>query len=125
MIPQATQLPKEFGIAETIGRFANEKQAKAFVKTISARVEDCAVKKLSARVDQRSAFKTATYSGTTWRIGLEVTKGKRVYFRVAIVRRGLDVAQVTFTPSGEFDVKQKTFEALAIRAATRLRFVGQ
>jgi hypothetical protein len=125
VIPQAKELPKEFGVAETMGRFPNEKLAKSFVKTISARVEDCAEKKLSAKVDQRSTFKTPTYSGKTWRIALEVTKGKKVYFRVAIVRRGLDVAQVTFTPSGEFDVPQKTFDALAVRAGARLRFIGQ
>jgi len=125
VIPQASELPKKFGVAETIGRFPSEKRAKSFVKTISARVEGCAEKKLSAKVDQRSSFKTAAYSGKSWRIALEVTRGKRVYFRVAIVRRGADVAQVTFTPSGEFDVRAKVFAALASRAGARLRFMGQ
>ncbi len=125
VIPQAKDLPNEFGVAETIGRFPSEKLAKDFVKTIGLRVEDCAKNKLTARVDQRSSFKTATYSGKTWRIGLEVTKGKRVYFRMAIVRRGLDVAQVTFTPTGKFDVPPKTFDAVALRAGARLRYVGQ
>ncbi len=125
VIPQATELPKEFGVAETVARFPDEKLAKAFVKTISSRVDDCAADKLSARVDQRSTIKTAAYSGKSWRIGLEVTKGKRAYFRVAIVRRGTDVAQVTFTPSGGFDVPQKEFAALAFRAGARLRFIGQ
>ena len=125
VIPQAKELPKEFGVAETMGRFPNEKLAKAFVNTIGARVEDCAATKLSAKVDQRSSFKTSAYSGKSWRIALEVTGGKTVYFRVAIVRRGTDVAQVTFTPSAGFDVTDKSFAALASRAGARLRFIGQ
>lgn len=125
VIPQVKELPKEFGVAETVARFPSEKLAKEFVKTVALRVEDCAEKKVSAKVDQRSSFKTAAYSGKTWRIGLEVSNGKNAYFRVAILRRGRDVAQVTFTPSGAYDVPQKTFDALAIRAGARLRFIGQ
>ncbi|MEO6606630.1 MAG: hypothetical protein ABIN55_13590 [Aeromicrobium sp.] len=123
VIPQAKVLPKEFGVAETIGRFPNEKSAKAFVKTITSRVENCTAKKLSAKVDQRASIKTASYTGKAWRISLEVNKNAHAYFRVAIIRRGRDVAQVTFTPSGEFDVTQKTFTTLADRAGARLRFV--
>lgn len=123
VIPQARELPKEFGVAETMGRFPNEKLAKEFVKTISDRVSQCGDKNLTAKVDQRRSFKTADYSGKTWRIRLEVTKGKRITFRGAIIRRGADVAQVTFTPSGKFDVSAKVFEVVAARAGARLRFV--
>ncbi len=123
VIPQARELPKEFGVAETIARFPNEKLAKEFVKTISDRVNECGAKNLTAKVDQRRSFKTDEYSGKTWRISLEVTKGKRITFRGAIIRRGADVAQVTFTPSGKFDVSAKVFEVVAARAGARLRFV--
>lgn len=123
VIPQAKGLPKEFGVAETIGRFASEKRAKAFFKSISSKIDNCAAKKLSAKVDQRTSFKTANYSGKAWRIDFEVNKKDHAYYRVAIIRRGRDVAQVTFTPSGEFDVTQKTFSVLADRAGARLRFI--
>ncbi|WP_332643651.1 hypothetical protein [Aeromicrobium sp.] len=122
VIPQARELPKEFGVAETIGRFPSEKLAKEFVKTISDRVNECGVKNLTAKVDQRDSFRTGQYSGKTWRISLEVTKGQRIIFRGAIIRRGSDVAQVTFTPSGKFDVSSKVFKAVAARAGARLRF---
>ncbi len=125
VIPQAKDLPKEFGVAETVGRFPSEKRAKAFVKTLTLRIEDCAAKKLSATVDQRTSFKTANYSGKAWRINLEVNKDDKAMYRVAIIRRGRDVAQVTFTPSGKFDVSQKTFATLADRTGARLRFIGQ
>ena len=124
VIPQAKGLPKEFGVAETIGRFPSEKRAKNFVKTLGLRIEDCAATKVSAKVDQRTSFKTSSYSGKAWRINLEVDKNDSAIYRVAIIRRGSDVSQVTFTPSGRFDVSQKTFTTLAGRAGARLRFAG-
>ena len=125
VIPQAKELPAEFGVAETLAHFPSEKKAKDFVKTVASRIEDCADKRLSAIVDQRDSFKTAAYSGKVWRIGLEVTKGTRVYYRLSIMRRGLDVAQVTFTPVKGFDTTQKEFTAVAARAGARLRYLGQ
>ena len=38
--------------------------------------------------------------------------------------RGADVAQVTFTPSGKYDISQAEFLAIAQRAATRLKYAG-
>ena len=32
---------------------------------------------------------------------------------MALIRRGADVAQVTFTPAGKYDITQKTFKAMA------------
>jgi hypothetical protein len=42
---------------------------------------------------------------------------------MALVRRGSDVAQVTFTPAEKYDISQKAFEALANRAAQRLVYL--
>ncbi len=124
VIPQATELPKAFGVAETVAHFASVKIAKGFVATIAARVKDCPKQRLSARVDQPSNFTTAAYSGKSWRIGLEITKGTRIYYRMSVVRRGADVAQVTFTPARGFDTTSKEFAAVAARAGARLGYVG-
>lgn len=125
IIPEAKELPKEFGVAETVARFPSEKDAKAFVKTVTSRVDNCREQKLSAKVDQRHSIKAPTYSGKVWRLGLEVADGQLVYFRMSILRRGADVAQITFTPSGAFDVPQKDFTTFAARAGARLRFAGE
>lgn len=125
VIPQAKELPKAFGVAETVAHFASVKIAKGFVATIAARVKDCAGKKLSARIDQTNTFKTKTYSGRSWRVGLEITKGTRIYYRMSVVRRGADVAQVTFTPTKGFDITSKEFAAVAARAGSRLLYFGQ
>ncbi|AXT84082.1 hypothetical protein C6I20_01975 [Aeromicrobium sp. A1-2] len=119
---QATTLPDQFGVAETVGRFASAKKAKAFVKKVSQRMNSCSDDNLSAKIDQKESFEGPEFSGDVWRVGLEINKGKRTYYRTALIRRGSEVAQVTFTPAGSYDIKQSTFAALATRAATRLKY---
>jgi hypothetical protein len=118
------ELPEEFGVAETTARFSSEKKAKAFTDRLAARVDSCSTEVLNAKVDERRKVKLKEASGVVWRVGFEVAGGNQVYFRTAIVRRGADVAQVTFTPSGKYDITQSEFTAIARRAATRLKYAG-
>ncbi|MEV7397333.1 hypothetical protein [Aeromicrobium sp. NPDC092404] len=119
---QATTLPRQFGVAETVGRFSSAGKAKAYVKKVSKRLDACSDKNLSAEIDQHESFKNSQYSGDVWRVSVEITKGDRAHYRMGLVRRGAYVAQVTFTPAGRYDISQKAFEAMALRAATRLKY---
>lgn len=120
VIPEARELPQEFGVAETVGQFRSAAAAKKFVATITKRMKKCEDDSLSARVDQKMSVTSGEARGTVWRVGLEVTKKSRIYYRMALVRRGADVAQVTFTPAGSYDISQKVFRTLAARAGQRL-----
>lgn len=119
---QATELPPEFGVAETAARFTSVAKAKAFVKKVSGRIDGCGDDILSATVDQRRKISVPGAAGTAWRVGFEVADGKKIAYRTAIVRRGADVAQVTFTPAGQYDISNGAFKAIAERAATRLQY---
>ena len=119
----AVEVPEEFGVAETVARFSSTAKAKAFVSKVTDRIDNCSDETLSAKVDQRRKVTGApSASGVVWRVGFEVAGGKRVHYRTAIVRRGADVAQLTFTPAGEYDITQTVFESIAQRAATRLTY---
>ncbi|KAA1374611.1 SigE family RNA polymerase sigma factor [Aeromicrobium fastidiosum] len=119
---EATELPPEFGVAETAARFTSEDKAKAFVKKVTQRIDGCADDILTATIDQKRKVSVPDASGTVWRVGFELDGGQKVYYRTAIVRRGADVAQVTFTPAGQYDISQEQFRAIAQRAATRLQY---
>ena len=123
VIPGARGLPQAFGVAETVGRFGSDDDAKAFVTEVGKRMTKCPDKNLSAEVDQKRSIKSGDDRGTAWRVGLEVNKKSRVYYRMAIVRQGSDVAQVTFTPAGKYDISQKEFVALVTRAGQRLVYL--
>jgi hypothetical protein len=119
---QALDVPPEFGVAETTARFSSPGKAKAYVEKMTGRIDGCSDEVLSATVDERREVDLRSASGVVWRVGFEVADDKVVYFRTAFVRRGADVAQVTFTPSGKYDISQDEFLALAQRAATRLKY---
>ncbi|WP_456698476.1 RNA polymerase sigma factor [Aeromicrobium sp. P5_D10] len=122
---QAANLPKEFGVAETVARFSSVKKAKTFVKLVNQRIAACNEKILSAEIDQVVKVSTDAFSGQARRVSFQLddkTKS-RVYYRSAIVRRGADIAQVTFSPSGKYDISQKQFAAIAERAGTRLKYL--
>ena len=121
---QAQGLPKEFGVAETAARFSSIAKAKAFVAKVTERIDGCTDRFLSAEVDQRRKFRVLPASGVVWRVGFEVSGDKKVYFRTAVIRRGTSVAQVTFTPSGKYDISQNEFTRIAERAAVRLKYTS-
>ncbi|EFQ81921.1 RNA polymerase sigma factor, sigma-70 family [Aeromicrobium marinum DSM 15272] len=124
VIPEATGLPPGFGAVETVGRFASEEAATAFVDDVRNRIAACPGENLAAGVEDTGAFDTGVMSrGFTWRIGFEVADAAPVSVRTAIVQRGSAVAQLTFTPSGEADVSPEQFLQLAQRAAQRLIYL--
>ncbi|MGZ5374590.1 MAG: hypothetical protein ACXWXC_12670, partial [Aeromicrobium sp.] len=123
LIPEAEGIPEQFGLAETTARFDSDQEARKFVDSVGRTVEGCPRANLSASLDQRKTIKTDTTGGKSWRVGLEVDKKAKVYYRTALIRRGKDVAQVTFTSADKFDISRKEFEQLAERAGQRLVYM--
>lgn len=119
---QATELPREFGITETIGRFESEEAAEKFMKKISKRVAACPDKTLSAEIDQKSTFDTDGMDGRVWRVSVEAQKDVTARYRLGFVRRGRDVAQVTMVTADKYDISKKTFTQVVSRAGVRLQY---
>ncbi len=118
---QATDLPREFGITETVARFESTKAAKDFVSDIAGTIDGCPDENLSAEIDQNRKVKADGASGQVWRVRVEVTNNSMATYRVGLIRRGRDVAQVTLVPAAKkYDISQKTFASVVERAGTRL-----
>ena len=61
-----------------------------------------------------------------WRLEVQVNQEQElVPFWMGVAQVGRYVAQVTMTPVGKYDVDQKTFEALLVRARDRLHEVSR
>ena len=121
LIPQA-RLPKRFGIAETVGTFPNLKKSRGLVREISAAMARCEKKDLGADVSstvlQPDGYRRSEYA--LWRLDSEINDKTTVGYWMGVARVGRYVAQVTFTPTGENDVDEDTFQALITRARDRL-----
>jgi DNA-directed RNA polymerase specialized sigma24 family protein len=120
VIPAAQQLPDTFGMTETLGTFASAKRADAFVSGVAASVAACSNRQLTLGVSDTARITSGPGGGYVWRIGLQTSPSTTLEFRVAVVRVGTHVAEVTFTPSSAYDVDPAGFAALATRATQRL-----
>ncbi len=120
VIPEAPQVPTLFGLTETRAAFASDQAARDFIADVARRVASCQQRQVTLSVPQSTSFSERRASGWVWQFRQKVSKEKIAIFRVALVRFGSEVAEVTFTPAGAYDVPQPSFIALAQRAATRL-----
>jgi hypothetical protein len=121
LIPQA-KLPNRFGITETYGRFANPRKAHALVGDVSAKMASCEKHDLGATVGsevvEAKGFRGSEYA--LWRLDSEINDSTSVGFWMGVARVGRYVAQVNFTPTGDNDIDEATFQALITRARDRL-----
>jgi hypothetical protein len=127
LIPEA-DLPKRFGLSETMGQFSTAKAASLFVTRIASRMKACPDKELGSTVSHAvvrlKGMPDSAYA--LWRLKNQVNKKEDlVPFWMGVVQVGRYVAQVTMTPVGPYDVDQKTFRALVVRARDRLHEVSR
>ena len=121
LIPEA-RLAKRFGIAETVGPFASTARARGLVRNITTAMALCEKKDLGAKVSSQ-VLQPRGYRGSEyamWRLDSEINEKTSVGFWMGVARVGRYVAQVNFTPSGDNDVDEDTFQALITRARDRL-----
>jgi DNA-directed RNA polymerase specialized sigma24 family protein len=126
LIPEAN-LPKRFGLTETLGEFANPQAAAGVAAKIAAKMKSCPDRELGSSVshaaDRLDGPGGASYA--MWRLEVQVNQEQElVPFWMGVAQVGRYVAQVTMTPVGKYDVDQKTFEALLVRARDRLHEVS-
>ncbi|MBC9226186.1 hypothetical protein GL325_07640 [Aeromicrobium sp. 636] len=124
-IPEAPVLPEQFALTQTVGRFTDDRAAKAFYDRIRKKVDRCPDSDLPAKIDEAKKIRGEGFTGMSWRIGLEIGKNKVVYYRMGIVRRGKDVTQVLFPPAGKFAISGGEFRAVLKRAGERLAYAPQ
>ncbi len=124
LVPTDVSVSPAFGLDETVGRFANAGAATAFVKKVSATLASCSARDLSMQARRMGSFALQSNgveeTGQAWQVSVHTSKSAVQMFRMALVRRGDQVAQVRFTPAHGADVSPRVFLALARRAADRL-----
>lgn len=124
-IPEAEQLPDQFALTQTVGRMTSAKAAKAYIEELQDRVAECPDGDLPARIDDEKELKGDGFSGTSWRVGLEVGKDEVVYYRMGLARSGDTVTQLLFPPAGKFSISGGEFRSVLHRAAQRLVHLPQ
>ncbi|TIC84313.1 hypothetical protein [Nocardioides sp. GY 10127] len=120
LIPDATKLPVEFGLTETVGALPVAR-AKALVTHVAARMSSCSDRDPGTKVRVVRTRTDGADQVSVWRVTVEVTARKSVVYDMALVRHGGALAQVGFVPAGRRTFADGAFTALAERALARLR----
>ncbi|MCM0621239.1 hypothetical protein [Nocardioides bruguierae] len=124
LIPDASRLPVEFGLTETVGELPVGR-AEALVDRIRSQMSSCEERDPGTEVTLLRERVTGQgrrgEEVSVWRVSVEVTARRTIVYDMAVVRHGGAVAQVGFVAAGERTVTQGSFLALAERALSRLR----
>jgi len=124
VVPEATNLPPEFGLTETIGSFGTQKAATKFVQGVRDKLAQCPKDELGTKVEQLAITDTAADVESAWRVTVELSDDRSVVYLMSVVQAGDNVAQIGFVPSGEATIPDPEFVALTHRAAQRLVNLG-
>jgi DNA-directed RNA polymerase specialized sigma24 family protein len=119
VIPDATQLPVEFGLAETTGALPR-KQAQQFVDDIRSSLDGCTDEVFGTDVERLAQEESGPRDLSVWRLTVEVSEKRSVRYLMAVVREGNAVAQLSFVPADDVSIGPEAFIALAHRAQERL-----
>jgi hypothetical protein len=121
VVPAAKNLPLRFGLTETVGTLPSTPAATRFVDQVKQNVAGCETRELSASVLDSSAADAPPVHASIWRFEFEINnQAETVAYRVAVLRRHDQVAEVTMSPGQGFDVTDADFTAMVVRAGERL-----
>ncbi|MDP3967587.1 MAG: hypothetical protein Q8Q02_04855 [Nocardioides sp.] len=125
VIPEA-DLPVQFGVATSFGRFRAQRRAEGAFQRAVARLAGCEDRDLASSVQPlaRTSDRRAGTELAIWQVTTEISDNEVIRFRTALVRAEKRVAQITFTPAGGLDIDAASFRALAERALERLGELG-
>ena len=120
VVPTADKLPDIFGMNQAVGEFRSTAAARAFVHEVRRSVGTCNDRQLSLEVRDAKDVDVRGGSADIWRIAVGTSEDKALIFRVALVRVGNVVSQLTFTPSRNYDIRDGQYVVLTQRVAARL-----
>ncbi|MGK2875291.1 MAG: hypothetical protein ACSLEW_06575 [Nocardioides sp.] len=122
VIPTATDLPAEFGITQTVGRFGSVNAAKSFVEGIRTRMGTCSDRELGAQVTEVANMSDGEKDTSVWHLQIEISDTSTVLYFMSIARDGRVVSQLGFVPAEGVRMADGAFLALNIRSLNRLTY---
>lgn len=119
VIPQATRLPPQFGITQTVGTLPLPR-ARAFVAEIRRRMAACPDNDLGTKVTRSGHLDQKRRDLSVWNVRTEISDEETVSFQMGIVREGTAVSQIGFVPHQGVSMAPGAFMSLVRRALDRL-----
>jgi len=105
-------------MTQTLGKFDSVEAADRFLDRVDTSIRGCSDRQVSLEVPATAEVDEP--QGATYEISLTLSESESLSLRVALIRVGNRVAQVTFTPTQRFDLNTYKLNVLVQRAALRI-----
>ena len=116
--PEA-KVPTEFGLDDTVAKFATPAAANDFVTQIRKNVDGCEKNVSNAKVKSTGSVSTASIKGESWRATYDIVGGKTFTYRIGIATAGSRAVYVVFPVLKGLDISDTAFNETLTRAAER------
>ncbi|MFI5696246.1 hypothetical protein ACIA58_30605 [Kribbella sp. NPDC051586] len=116
--PEA-KVPTEFGLDDTVAKFATTTAAANFVTQIRKNVDACEKNVSNAKVESTGTLQTSTIKGKSWKATYDSGDGKKFIYRIGIAGSGDRAVYVLFPVLKDLDISDSTFNETVARAVDR------
>jgi hypothetical protein len=116
--PEA-KVPTEFGLDNTVAKFASATAASNFVSQIRRNVDGCEKSVSNAKVESTGSISSGAIRGESWVATYDTIDGKKVRFRIGVAGLGTRAVYLLFPVLPKLDISDAAFEQTLTRAAER------
>ncbi|MGW6278275.1 hypothetical protein [Kribbella sp. NPDC055071] len=109
----------EFGLDDTVAKFASVNAASSFVAGIRKNVDGCQKAVSNAKVKSTGTISTTSIKGETWRATYDTGGGKKFTYRIGIASVGTQSVYLLFPVLEDLDITDSAFNQTLTRAAER------
>jgi hypothetical protein len=117
-MPEAP-VPAEFGLDDTVAKFASTTAAADFVALVKKNVDGCAKSLSNAKVSSTGTISTSTIKGKTWKASYDTGNNKKFTYRIGIANSGNRAVYVAFPVLKNLDITDAAFNQTLTRATER------
>ena len=118
-VTPGAKVPPEFGLDDTVAKFATAAAAADFVRQIRKNVDGCEKNVSNASVDSTGSISAGTVKGESWKASYDTGGGKKFTYRIGIAGSGTHAVYLLFPVLDDLDISDNAFNATLSRAADR------
>jgi len=112
-------VPTEFGLDDTVAKFASTTAAATFVSQVRKNVDGCEKDVSTAKVESTGSISTSTITGESWQASYDTGGGKKFTYRIGIAGSGDRAVYLVFPVLKDLDISDAVFNETLTRAAER------
>jgi hypothetical protein len=119
-------VPTEFGLDETVSRYATSSAANSFVTGIRKNVDNCNKSGLDAvTIKTTGTIAVGNIKGEAWRAAYDTGGGKVFTYRIGVASNGTTAVYIVYPVLKTLDISNSAFTEVLTRAAERSTAYGK